>query len=206
MVAQVHRGDRRSVGVRRDAAHDEDAVREEEAEVCRDPRDRDEEHHGGDPDAERVEREPPGDLVPGSRPRRDRQRQHERDTERRDGVHETCVEIVLVDDARPGDDGAEGDRRPRHEPCASRERVDRDEREQCRDDRHREVELDEHPRQPPDGPVARHVVQVVGRGAGVGIEAPVRHEDHREHDRPHRPGGERLALRCAAAATHAERR
>ena len=150
-----------------------------------------------DPEPQRIERQAARDAPPCPPRRRNRQAERERHAERGNRVDDSRVEVVLVDDARPRDDRRERDRRRRERPRGAGERVDRHEDDDDRDERHREVQLDEDARQASGEAVPGDVIEVVGRGSRIRREPPVRHEDHPEHDRPHRPGGEGLALRRA---------
>ncbi len=134
----------------------------------------------------------PGSLRSEARPRTrrrdDREPERERHAERRDGVHHPGVEISLVDDARPGDDCAQHDRRAAHEPPSPREAPEGGERRPDRHEGDREVHEHERPREAALESAPGHVVELRR------LEPRVRREDRKRDRSPQRPGGEYLSL------------
>jgi hypothetical protein len=105
--------------------------------------------------AEAPEREPEGDG----------------DTDGGKRIHGSCVELSLVDELRPDEDGAEHnsqDGQPELERAV--ESVQQVEQHRDRDKRGGEVEEQERPAEPRNGPAAGHVVELVPGQPPVGEE------------------------------------
>jgi hypothetical protein len=111
--------------------------------------------------------------------------EHDRksDTDRRQDVDGTPVEVTLVDDARDDDQEAEDRRHDRRRDCdlARAQAVDRESDDRERRQSDREVQEDERAAQPARDPRPAHVVELLGRDPRVGDE------DRDGHDQPRQP-------------------
>ena len=151
VVPEVDSGDRRPrVGC--DTPHDEDPVGKENPELGGDPRDREDEHDGRDPEPHGVEREASGDVPSTRRPAATVSPSASPTPSAGIASRAARSRSVLVDDPWPGHHGAERDRRACKRPGGGLERVERHEDGEDRDRRDREVQLDEDARKPAQMP------------------------------------------------------
>ena len=190
-MAEMNRCDERAVLLASELLAHEEVAGEVEAQVCRDPRERDEENSRGEYEPRRHPRGASArTLLPaGASPQRSaRPRSTTPSAGRRSpSARRGCSGRRTRDRRAQRDSGRRGP------PRARRQRRNRDEDERDRDERDREVHERDAPAEPAREPLAGDVVRL-GR-----IEPAVRHQHDRRDEAPQRPCRERLALRGPAS-------
>ena len=104
----------------------EDALGKVHAALGGDPGKRKEHEDDGKRDPGPIAAARGGEPRPGTPGRERREEDGHGDADRRERVRGLCVEIVLVDDAGPGDDRAQGDGGSPGDPRPARKRVERE--------------------------------------------------------------------------------